>query len=265
MKVSAIILTYNQPDALELVLKSIQNQRVFPDEVIIADDGSGPDTRKLIDNFRIHSRFRLEHVWQEDKGYRIASIRNRAVLKSEGDYLVFSDGDLIFHPEFFSDYKNRASFHTAYVGSRVFLNRETTSQLLNREVECFVFSFLSTGVESNRINAIRVPGLWKWIPRVKNTDNMRGALLGVWKPDLLAVNGWNESFTGWGLEDTEFIARLWHSGVTIRKLKFAGIGFHLWHPALVRDQLERNRNLLDQTLQNRSTWCSNGLIKGENL
>jgi glycosyltransferase involved in cell wall biosynthesis len=264
MHLSAIILTYNRPDALELVLKSIQYQQVFPDEVIIADDGSGPDTREIIDRFRINFPVRLEHVWQEDQGYRIASIRNRAILISEGDYLVFSDGDLVFHPKFFSDFKNRVTLHTAFIGSRVFLNQDITRLLLNREIEPRVFSFISPSVESNRINAIRIPWLWKWIPRVKNTANMRGALLGVWKSELLAVNGWNEAFTGWGLEDTEFVARLWHSGVTIRKLKFAGIAFHLWHPAAVRDQLERNRKLLDQTLHNRSTWCSNGLIKGEN-
>lgn len=264
MKISAIILTYNQPEALELVLKSIQHQRICPDEVIIADDGSTSDTRKLIDSFRIHSRFRLEHVWQEDRGYRISSIRNRAILKSEGDYLIFSDGDLIFHPEFFSDYRSNARLCTAFVGSRVFLNREITSRLLNGEIESPVFSFLSTAVESNRINAIRVPWLWRCIPQVTNTSNMRGGLLGVWKPDLLAVNGWNESFTGWGLEDSELIARLRNSGVSIRKFKFTGITFHLWHPAIVREHLEENRKLLGLTHQNRLTWCSNGLIKSEN-
>jgi hypothetical protein len=119
-------------------------------------------------------------------------------------------------------------------------------------------------VESNRINAIRIPWLWKWIPRVKNTGSMRGGLLGVWKTDLMAVNGWNESFTGWGFEDSELVARLWHSGVSIRKLKFAGITYHLWHPDNVRQHLEENLKLLGQTLRNRSTWCSNGLIKDEN-
>jgi glycosyltransferase involved in cell wall biosynthesis len=264
MKLSAIILTYNRPDALDLVLKSIQYQQVFPDEVIIADDGSGPDTREIIDRFRINFPIRLEHVWQEDQGYRIATIRNRAILKSEGDYLVFSDGDLIFHPRFFSDFKNRIIPYTAFIGSRAFLSQHMTRLLLDRQIEPRAFSFFSPSFESNRMNALRIPWLWKLIPPVKETGKMRGGLLGVLKSDMLAVNGWNESFTGWGLEDSELVTRLFHSGVTIRKLKFAGITYHLWHPVSVRSQLEENRKLLEQTMKDHLTWCSNGLVKGEN-
>ena len=88
---------------------------------------------------------------------------------------------------------------------------------------------------------------------------MRGGLLGVWKEDLLAVNGWNEEFTGWGMEDTELVTRLFNSGVTIRKLKFAGITWHLWHPVSDRKFLEINRELLENTIRNRLKWCEIGL------
>ena len=105
MKITAIILTYNRPQALELILESILRQKTMPDEVIIADDGSGQETLNSIQKFKKILPLPLKHVWHEDKGFRIASIRNKAIKESTGDCLIFSDGDLIFHPNFFNDFK----------------------------------------------------------------------------------------------------------------------------------------------------------------
>ena len=261
MKISVIILTYNRPDALELVLKSLVNQKFFPDEVIIADDGSGKETTELVENYQAAAPFRLVHVWQEDLGYRIASIRNKATLKSTGDYLIFSDGDLLFHRDFINDFKKKIIRKTAMIGSRVFLSKETTMQLVSGKKSRLAWSVLSPGIAANRLNSLRIPCISHIFPPVKNSKKMRGGLLGVWKEDLVAVNGWNESFTGWGMEDTELVTRLFYFGVTIRKLKFAGITWHLWHPSSEKNFLDRNRELLEQTVVNRLTRCENGLMK----
>jgi glycosyltransferase involved in cell wall biosynthesis len=264
MKITAIILTYNRPDALELILKSIQNQCVLPDEVIIADDGSGKETRDVIDKYRQNSSFRLDHVWQEDQGFRIAAIRNKAILKSNGDYLVFSDGDLVFHPMFFKDYKQRIANKTALIGSRVFLTGDASRYLLKQGGSLIKVHFLSKWIEMNRMNAIRLTFLGRLFRSLRHPGKMRGGLLGVWKSDIVAVNGWDESFSGWGLEDTELVTRLFYMGVSIRKLKFGGITYHLWHQVSDRDQVNENRDILENTVINRLTWCSNGLIKGDN-
>ncbi|MFW5755209.1 MAG: glycosyltransferase, partial [Tangfeifania sp.] len=76
MKISLIIVTYNRPKALEVILKSILIQTEIPHEVIIADDGSGPETAKLIAKYRNVFPCKLKHVWQEDNGFRAAKIRN---------------------------------------------------------------------------------------------------------------------------------------------------------------------------------------------
>jgi glycosyltransferase involved in cell wall biosynthesis len=263
MKITAIILTYNRPDALEIILKSIQNQCVLPDEVIIADDGSGQETRDLIGRYKKTVTFTLKHVWQENKGYRIASIRNKAIRESTGEYLIFSDGDLVFHPDFFHDFKQSAALKTAFIGSRVFLTSDASESLLKKKPDLVQLPFFSSEIESNRLNAIRIPHVGRMFHPLNSTGKMRGGLLGVWKSDMLAVNGWNESFTGWGLEDTELVTRLFNNSITIRKLKFAGITYHLWHSVSTRAQLVENRNLLSYTVNNHLTWCANGLIKGE--
>jgi glycosyltransferase involved in cell wall biosynthesis len=261
MKISLIILTYNRPDTLELVLKSLNHQSVSPDEVIIADDGSGLETRELIRRWQ--APFRLVHVWHEDLGYRIAAIRNKATLESSGDYLIYSDGDLLLHPEFIHDFKKFSAPKTAWIGSRVFLSREATEQLFSEDRVPFSWSVFSPAIAANRLNRLRAPWISSFIPPFKNTMQMRGGLLGLWKEDLLAVNGWNEEFTGWGMEDTELVTRLFNSGVTIRKLKFAGITWHLWHPVSDRQFLDKNREILEHTLQNRLKFCKNGILKCE--
>ena len=263
MKISAVIITYNRPDALDLVIKSILNQSLIPDEVIIADDGSDHDTSELLETYRNKTPFRLEHVWQEDLGYRIAAIRNKAVMKSKGDYLIFSDGDLIFHPDFFKDFRSVATGNTVHIGSRVLLSGEATWQLLEKKA-CFLnYSGFSREVASNRMNAIRIPWINSLLPPVKNPGKMRGGLLGVWKSDLVAVNGWDESYSGWGFEDTDLVVRLYYRGLTIRRLKFAALTYHLWHPESDRGKMEHNRILLDSAIEKRESWCNSGLVKGE--
>jgi hypothetical protein len=80
---------------------------------------------------------------------------------------------------------------------------------------------------------------------------------------VIAVNGWNEDFKGWGKEDTEIVARLWFNGTKIKKLKFAAITYHLWHPSLSRQRIEMNEKLLSDCLENKKRWCRNGLVKNE--
>jgi glycosyltransferase involved in cell wall biosynthesis len=61
-KSSLVTPTYNWPEALELLLLSIKNQRVLPDEVLIADDGSREETTILIQKFQVDFPVPLIHV-----------------------------------------------------------------------------------------------------------------------------------------------------------------------------------------------------------
>jgi len=75
-RVSIFVTTYNWPEALNVCLKSIMEQIVLPDEIIVADDGSTDATKMLIDKYRQNSKVPIKHIWIEDKGYRINVIRN---------------------------------------------------------------------------------------------------------------------------------------------------------------------------------------------
>lgn len=262
MKITAIILTYNQPDALRVIFNSILKQKSLPAEVIIADDGSDKETKKVISEYQKIFPIGLKHVWHEDKGFRGAAIRNKAIRESEGDYLFFSDGDLLFHPCFFSDLEKNVNPVTALIGSRVFLKKEATEAVFANKTFKKI-TFFSEKIEKNRLNAIRILGLSKRLFYTEFSPKLRGGLLCVAKNELFAVNGWNEDFNGWGKEDTELVARLSFNGIKLKKMKFAGITYHLWHPFLSREMVKKNEGLLTDTILNKRNWCPNGLIKAK--
>lgn len=259
MKISLIILTYNRPDALSVVLKSVANQSVFPDEVIVADDGSADDTKELVETINKEFPVPIIHVWQPDSGFRIAAIRNKAVKKSSGEFLIFTDGDLILHPHFIRDFTDKAIKGRAFIGSRVFLSRQASLNRIQNQDVSPVRYFFSSEIEQNRLNTIRLTACKPLFGRLKYSEKLRGGLLGVWRDDLKNVNGWNEEFLGWGLEDSELLARLFFSGVSFSKIKFRALTYHLWHERLSRNKLSENKAILTETIKKKLIWCTAGL------
>ena len=104
MKISLIITTFNWPESLLLVLKSVKNQTLKPDEIVIADDGSDEKTKNLISSFQKQFDINIIHSWQEDNGFRAARSRNKAIFKSSGDYIIMIDGDMVLHNNFINDH-----------------------------------------------------------------------------------------------------------------------------------------------------------------
>ena len=109
MKVSLVISTYNWKEALCLCLLSVTRQTVVPAEVIIADDGSRPDTKLLIEDFQQNFPCPIKHIWHEDKGWRKCIIMNKAFALCEGDYIIEIDGDIIMHSHFIEDHISEAA------------------------------------------------------------------------------------------------------------------------------------------------------------
>ena len=128
--ISVIVTTFNREDALDAVLRSlsIQGDRDF--EVIVADDGSGAATAKLIDAWKPKFAHRLEHVWHADQGFRAAEIRNRAILAARGSYCIFLDGDCIVRPDFVGTHRRLAEPGWFVTGNRVLLSPALTTSVL---------------------------------------------------------------------------------------------------------------------------------------
>ena len=131
--ISLLIATYNWPQALALVLASVRAQRVPPLEVVIADDGSGDDTRRVIEREGQHFPVPIVHVWHEDTGFRLAAIRNKAIAQSRGEYVVQIDGDIVVHSEFMAGHVRFARRGSYVQGSRALLSEAVTNRLFAGE------------------------------------------------------------------------------------------------------------------------------------
>ncbi|MDR2120104.1 MAG: glycosyltransferase family 2 protein [Tannerella sp.] len=258
-EVSLIVSTYNRPDALGLCLQSIARQSVLPDEVIIGDDGSTEETGKLIESFRRGFPVPLIHVWQEDRGFRLAMSRNRSVAAARCEYIIEIDGDVILHRDFVADHLYFARRGHFLKGGRVLLSRKR-SETCCRSGKLPAFNLFSRGI-LRRLNALRCLCLSRWLaPRYrKNKFTALGCNMSFWRDDFIRVNGYDEFFEGWGGEDYDFASRLTNCGIKRLTLKFSGIVYHLWHKESSQQHVAKNRQYYLHERNRKSTRCTNGI------
>ena len=236
MNVSLLISTYNWKKALELSLRSVFDQTILPKEILIADDGSTDDTRKLIDEMREISPIPIIHFWQEDKGFRVAIIRNKALASATGDYIVQIDGDIFLNRHFIQDHIEMAQSGFLVCGSRVSLSAKETEGLLNNQIKR---GDLTTKLVFNNMRSKTVRHYLAERYAKDSYKNIRGSNIAFWYKDLIAINGYDEVFDSWGPEDRELVSRLFNLGVKKKTLKFGGVCFHLFHGKRSRSEVER--------------------------
>ncbi len=232
--ISVIVTTYNWPEALKACLTSLMAQTDRHFEILIADDGSTDSTAKLIAGFQEYC-IPVRHIYHEDQGFRAGTIRNKAVAESNGEYLIFIDGDCVVFPDFVAKHRKLASANRFVAGNRVLLNREFTNEALQNNIPLHLKTFryfyhLLRQQKINRIIALlRLPlGLLRLL-QPKKWKKAMTCNLGIWKNDFLQVNGFDELFEGWGYEDSDLVIRLIHQRVYRKEGRFAVPVVHLWH------------------------------------
>ena len=263
--ISIIVTSYRREDALDAVLRSLSRQGDADFEVIVADDGSGPETATLVESWKAKVGHRVAHVWHEDRGFRAAEIRNRAVLEARGSYCVFLDGDCIVRPDFVSTHRRLAESGWFVSGNRVLLSAEETARVLREkeEPERWGFSRWLSGRFGGRVNRVaallRLPlGPLRKL-RAKTWQGARSCNLAIWRSDLTRVDGFDADFAGWGKEDSDIIVRLLHAGVCRKDGNFAIGVIHLWHPEADRGRLGENEGRLADTMTANRVRAQRGL------
>ncbi|SBW05906.1 glycosyltransferase family 2 protein [uncultured Dysgonomonas sp.] len=260
-KVSLIIATYNWPSALDLCLSSVASQTILPDEVIIADDGSKEATTTYIQEISMNFPCPVVHVWHEDIGFRLTVIRNKAIVKATGNYIIQIDGDVILNKHFIADHLAMAQDGCFATGSRIMMTQDLSQDLLKKK--SVVLSPFTKGLR-NKLNACRsslFAHYFRFRYKKDSPHYIKGCNMAFWKKDLLAVNGYNEDMTGWGYEDNEISARLINSGIRKQYLKFYGIVYHIYHPLSSHDRETINADMFNNAVENKAVWCENGLNK----
>lgn len=273
MKTELIVSTYNSPRALNLCLTSVACQRLRPDSICIADDGSGPETARTIAEFAaVHPELRLRHVWHEDRGFEKGAILNKAMASSEADFLVFIDGDVLIHPDFVARHVELARRGRFCTGSLIRLDAPTTAIVtpgMVRDGTVFDRRWL------RRHGAIDRLGTWlKTMPFPKSVMNLLdlltpvqkalcGANASLFRDDALAVNGYDEQIK-YGGGDKDFGVRLANRGIRGRHLRYTAPLVHLDHPRGYADpaKIKRHKQKIRERRRSRQYWVEDGIAKG---
>ena len=252
LKAAVIVTTYNRPDALAAVLDGYRAQDTRDFELLIADDGSTEDTLAVVAEHAQRAPFSVRHVWQEDRGFRAGAARNRALAQVRAPYVIFSDGDCVPPPFFVSRHLALAERGYFLAGNRVLLSADFTRDALGRGLALHEWTagrWLAHWVKrdvNRALPLISVPGeRWRKLsPR--RWQGVKTCNLSAWRTDLIRANGFDERYSGWGLEDSDLVIRLLHAGVRHKSARFAAPVFHLWHRENDRTQLEENAHRLGE-------------------
>lgn len=265
--VSVVITTYNRSDALLAVLAGLvlQTDRNF--EVVVADDGSREEHRRLILESPVARELRLVHVWHPDVGFTASQVRNIGVAAAKGRYIIFLDGDCVPEVDFIAQHKALAQAGFFVNGSRVLLSPELTQRVLaGSEPVCgrsgfYWFRQRLLGRASKLSHLWRLPdGFWR-LARKFSWKGIRSCNMGLWRADFERVDGFDESFVGWGHEDADFVLRLHHSGV-VRKNGFCATEvFHLWHQEANRNNASQNAQIVQERVKTGVTRSTLGYSK----
>lgn len=278
---SLIITTYNRPDALGLILQALNAQQNSPYfEIIIADDGSTRETQDLIHSASLTSQHPIRHFWQPDQGFRAARVRNQAIALANGDYLIFLDGDCVPLPSFVYEHAQLAEANHFVVGHRVLLNATLTAQVINQQLPIWSWSLWDWTLAylQQKINRLlpllplNTLSLFRKLP-IKSSNysifkhkkcpwqGAKTCNLGIWRSNIIKINGFNEDFQGWGHEDAEMVIRLLRSGIARKEGRFRVPVLHLWHPQADRGQTLLNQQRLEQAMLSKNISVNNGLLK----
>jgi glycosyltransferase involved in cell wall biosynthesis len=258
---SLIIAVFNKPDFLEKIFLSLQNQTMKNFEIIIADDGSGPEIAEVITGYAPSFPFPIRHVRHDNKGFRKTVIANKAVTAASAEYLVFIDGDCVLHHRFLERHFRHRREGTVLAGRRVMLDSDITGRLTNddialRRIERPWFWWRHCVSSSDRKHGLFVPGLFSAENLLKKNYSFYGSNFSVFKEDYLAVNGYDERIVGRGIEDDNLRERLKLSGVTIRSVTREALQYHLYH---VSNPVPHNPEAIREFCYPEKAWVEKGL------
>ncbi|MEY2746165.1 MAG: hypothetical protein RL112_1207 [Planctomycetota bacterium] len=269
-----VLTTYENPRSLALCLESVGRQVVACDSICVADDGSGPRTKAVVEAFRAaRPDLRLRHLWHEDRGFQKCSILNKAIASSEAEFMVFIDGDVLIHPSFVARHLELARRGRWSTGSLIRLDAQATAAVTTDLVasgKVFDRSWLREQRAFDRFSTwLKSAPCPKWLSNLlelawPTRRSLCGANWSAWRDDILAVNGFDETITYGGL-DKELGDRMRNAGIPGRHLRFSAPLVHLDHSRPYADgkKKKRNKDWIHEVRRSGVSWTEHGIVKAK--
>lgn len=268
-KISVVVSTYNSVAWLEKVLWGFNCQTFRDFEVVIADDGSGPATKELLEGMRAQVFYPLIHVWQEDDGFQKSRILNKAVTACNAEYVIMTDGDCIPREDFVEvHYINKKEGY--FISGGYYMLPMNISVMITREdieeQRCFDINWLKEkGIPKTfKNNKITANGMVAFLLNTFTPTNAswNGHNSSGWKKDILNVNGFDERMQ-YGGQDRELGERLFNFGIKSKQLRYSAVCVHLDHKRGYKtpESLAKNAQIRRNTRKEKRVWTYHGITK----
>jgi glycosyltransferase involved in cell wall biosynthesis len=267
--ISVIISTYNSEAWLEKVLWGYEAQTFKDFEVVVADDGSGPKTKTLLEKLQQEVSYPIVHVWQEDDGFQKSKILNKAIVACSGDYIVMSDGDCIPREDFLqvhNQYKEEGYF----LSGGYFMLPMSISELISKEdilqkrsfnIKWLTKNGLKNSFKNNKLTARGLKS--KFLNFVTPTNaSWNGHNASGWKKDIVAINGFDERMQ-YGGQDRELGERLFNYGIKSKQIRYSAVCVHLDHKRGYKtpESIAKNKAIRKHTRDSKTSWTPYGIEK----
>lgn len=267
-KGTLFVTTYEMPRHLDMVLTALERQSTRNFEIILCDDGSGPETQALIEAFKKRSPVPVQSIWQEHQGFRKCRMLNQALRQARGQVAIFLDGDCVPHRDYVRDHLENQEPGRYLAGRRVEVGPKLSARLDAAAIARGYFdyprpSLIWSGLRGDtehlqRSFRVGSPRLREKL-KMNRVDDLKGCNYSLALKDLLAINGFDEAYEGYGREDTDVELRLQNLGLKIKSMKGLAIQFHIWHPR--REFTPANEHLLDDVKRTRRVRCELGVVR----
>ena len=255
-----IVTTYERLPWLRLALRAWCRQTFQDFALTVADDGSGPETTSFVKEFAATAPFPVDHVWWENKGFRRAAILNEAVRRSSDEaLLLFTDGDCIPPADFLEGHLRVHGPRSFAVGGAIKLTLAASDALTGADIDTGRHERLGSFFDRFELRRKRWKSIWGVALRRPRRPKVVGLNVGMDRALFEEINGYDESFVGWGLEDSDVRDRVMASRPrpVVRVLYGTNDTIHLWHPAATTMRQHVNRPYYEA--EGRPVRCVNGL------
>lgn len=267
MRTAFIVLTYNRSDALLAVLRALAPQCGSEHEVIVADDGSRAEHVQALRAGLPRFACPVRHAWHPDVGFTASRARNLGARLAQADYLVFMDGDCVPSSRFVQMHGKLRQRGCFVNGSRVLLSEAFTRRVLAGDVDLAALGTAGWLQARLRGDVNKLSHLLGWpgapgrIEKRFRWKGIRSCNFGVWKEDFAKVNGFDETFMGWGHEDADLVLRLHNAGLARKNGWLATEVLHLWHRENSRADEGANRGRVLMRMQGGIVRAKAGLAE----
>ena len=269
MTLSVITTIYDRPDHLRLFLAALAGQTRRPDEIIVADDGSSPETAAVIAALAKQCNIPIHVVRQENTGFRAAAARNMGIRRDTGDYLVFLDCDIAILPDTLATHERLAGPGRLLCSNRALLSADATAALFAQPQPPSPEEWAALWKQADHSEwqlAARVfdrhAAQRRWHIARPHKPKLLGCHFSLPRGDVYAINGFDENYIGWGYEDDDFVRRLYKTRVVPVNLIRDAKAVHLWHPSLAPDDKARHQHWPNRAYFRRwrvPAYCEKGL------